>query len=259
MEPFIRWEFKPPNRHPNGVAKVALRLLASDGSELKESSWSYMFLPLASFRELGPPTEPIFLAGEFGDSSLTLDIEAGTFVLVEAFARALVHGNPAFAQTSILLYGEGLNDKLPVSNSGPPTWPSFDFRGSGEIYWPQSGHTFTLTARGGTQLVGPLLALGEKGPALGEAVFLENGLSFTPGHDPDLNSGGSLATKPLYFVGYTSQGPLSYTIYIHRPRYGGLRLSWGIGLFCVSLGLSTVGIHGIFKKKRGRRHAGKTN
>jgi hypothetical protein len=258
-----------------------LHLVASDGSPPEDASWFYQLLPLASYREVlragdaavmragrfeggageaeggglaagGLQDPSIFRLGEEGRArgGCRLVVASGIYAMADVLGTALVRGRRSYAQTAMLLFGDSLGGEPPVSNSVSPGWPSYNFSGSGELYWPQTGHTFTLTAREGT-ILGPVRALRDTGPVPGEYAGAENGISFTPAHDPELSAESSSATKPVYLVGrLPGGGTLTYTFYVHRSRTAGTDLPLGILLSAAAFAVTGLGI--IVYRSRGR-------
>lgn len=260
--------------------------MSGDGSPLEDASWFYRLLPLASYRELlATKDEPVMRAGSFGEGGneagefagardpspsvfrlgegggfkaeggLKLSLASGSYVMADVMASAVVRGRRCYAQTAMLLFGDSMGARGPETNSGVPPWPSFDFVGSGDLYWPQTGNAFTLTARGWSPS-GPVLAWGDGGPAAGEYAVAENGVSFTPAHDPELSAESSAASKPIFMVaGTTDGGSLCYTFYVHRSRYAGADLHLGVTVAFSAFLLAGLGIAAFRAAGRLPRHA----
>jgi hypothetical protein len=282
--PYIRWEYRNPSRHKNGPAVVEMYLVSGDGSPVEDASWFYRFLPLASFRQVMEiKEEPVMRAGTFdqgdaegrgflpGEEAVSsvfrlgkddaphgdkrLIVASGTYVLAEVMAKATVGGRTCYAQTAMLLFGDSMGGEPLVSNTVDPHWPSYGFMGSGELYWPQTGQTYTLTVREG-EILGHVTAVRDDGPVPGAFVYKEGGTDFTPDHDPELSRESSSATKPVYLVGRTADGgTLSYTFYIHRSRYAASHLSWGVGVSILAFFLTGAVILAFSLKRRAWRHA----
>ncbi|MDR2350644.1 MAG: hypothetical protein LBF41_08525 [Deltaproteobacteria bacterium] len=254
-EGYVRWEFKPPPRHKNGAASVSLNLVSSDGKPLSEASWYYKATPLASFRMVDDSAGTAIVRGSFGDGDNTLTIDSGVYLFVELMGTAVLDGKRHYAQTHGLLFGESLAVEPPEPGGGPePDWPSFAFSGSGEIYWPQTGHTFVLSPKG-DRGIGEFTAMTPTGKALGEYVDTDGGRGFVPATDKELNAMGATASKPVFFVaGIPDGGSVSYTIYVHRSRYGGEKLNLGFVVFSSTfVGTSFVLIL-FFRRRRVLRH-----
>jgi hypothetical protein len=251
---YIRWEYQPPPRHRNGAAEINLNLVSSDGSPVSDGFWYYKATPLISFRRVMETAPPSTVTGFFKPGENTLNILSGQFIFVEAMGTAMLNGERHYAQTAVLLYGETGKVKPIKSKAPQPLWPSFQFSGSGELYWPQTGHTFTLRARDGCQL-GEVSAWSPEGRARGEYVNAEGGRGFVPAADKKLNDQGSAASKPIFFLAeIPGGGSVSYTIYIHRNRYAGENLNLGLIVFFSALTGTGLILGLVFHKRRVFRH-----
>jgi hypothetical protein len=254
-EPYIRWEYKPPPRHRNGMAGIHLFLASSDGSPITEAFWYYRLINLEDFREIDFQAPPTIVTVFFTPGENELIIDSGAVVLVEVMGTGLLHGTRSYAQTASLLFGESKGFK-PVTSNGPePSWPSFQLIRSGETYWPQTGQSFTMVPAPGFA-IGEFAAYEQTGVAKGEFVIGHNGRSFIPASDPQLNAQGSAASKPVYFVApLEGGGSLSYTIYVHRNRYGGEDINLGLLVFFTGFIATGLVLGRLFYKRRALRHA----
>jgi hypothetical protein len=245
-----------------------------------------MVHPLAGYRELMESSEPPVMRGgsfeagvseaggfekaEYDTSSvfrlgdgpdreppggLKLVVSSGSFVMLEVMGTALMHGKRCYAQTGLLLFGDSSGGSPRVSNVADPRWPSFRFRGSGDMYWPQTGQSYTFSYREGT-VAGPVTAWRDGGKVPGEYAHGEDGVSFTPAHDPELAAQPSMATRPVFLVAATPEGgTLSYTFYVHRSRYAGADLPLGIALCSAAFLLTGLGLMAGYAARRAHRHA----
>ncbi|MDR3154595.1 MAG: hypothetical protein LBW85_10095 [Deltaproteobacteria bacterium] len=282
--PYIRWEYSHPSRHKNGPAVVELYLVSSDGSPLEDASWFYRLLPLGSYRELlQTKDEPVRRAGTFdrgeaegrglngagiGRASIfrlgeaggpkgahKLVVASGTYMMVDVLGSALVRGRRCYAQAAMLLFGDSLEAASLASNTPENHWPSYGFMGSGDLYWPQTGQSYTLTPRGWVPASRPS-AIRDSGPVPGQYSFTGEVTSFTPDHDPELSAQSSSATKPIFMVGRLPDGgAVTYTLYVHRSRYAGTDLGLGIGLFAAALLVTSLGMAAVYVIRRMPRHA----
>jgi hypothetical protein len=269
---------------------VELYLVSSDGSPLEEASWFYRMHPIESFRSL--PTgknSPVSRAGDFSQgpleagsfadapydstsvyrvgedidagppSDLKLVLATGTFMLADVMGSAVIRGKRCYAQTALLLFGDSLGGEPLKTNAASPHWPSFLYHGSGDLYFPQTGQSFTFTVREGT-ILGPVRALRDEGPVPGEFVPADNGISFTPANDPELSRLPSTATKPVYMLGgLPDGGTVSFTYYVHRNRYAAQDLPMGLGLSGLAFLATGLGILGVYwAGRRAPRHAAQT-
>ncbi|MDR1081441.1 MAG: hypothetical protein LBQ79_10895 [Deltaproteobacteria bacterium] len=282
----IRWQYGNPSRQRNGPASAELRLVSSDGSPMEDASWFYRLLPLSSSRELLTPDRPAAMrAGTFGEGipgsgpagdgdaspaplspgegagglppgGLKLVVSSESRAMAEVTASAVVNGRRCYAQTAVILMGDSPGGVRPASGAEDPRWPSFNFWGSGELYWPQAGHTFTLTVREGA-LVGPVLAWREDGePVPGAYGRANDGVRFTPDHDPALSAMSGSALKPVIMVAGTPDGgTLSYTFYIHRSRDAGADPVMGFLIGCSAFLLTGLAIAAGYARRRAQRHA----
>jgi hypothetical protein len=266
---------------------VELYLASSDGSPVTDASWFYSFRPLESYRRVMETRGPSLMrAGAFesgpaeagglvperegrpsvfrlGDSGgepggLKLALASGSYVLADVMAAGVVGGRRCYAQTGMLLFGDSEGAHGPRSNAaGYPAWPTYGFGGSGDLYWPQTGQTFTLTAKGADwSPEGPLHALGAKGPVKGAWSQAPGGAAFTPAHDPELSRQSSAATKPVYIVGaLRGGGAVAYTFYVHRSRYAAQSLPLGLALAGAAFLAAGLGILAAYARGRAARHA----
>jgi hypothetical protein len=253
--PYVRWEYAPPPRHRNGLASVSLELKTSDGSPLKDAFWYYKATPLESLRRVNYKSKPSVVTGFFKEGENFLQISTGQYIFVEAMGSAVINGSRHYAQTVFLMYGQALDPKPIRSRGVEPHWPSFNFVGSGDIYWPQTGNAFTLTPKGDIPL-GEVSAWSTNGRAMGEYIQTEKGRGFVPATDKELNDLGSAASKPIFFLASEPDGGnVSFTIYVHRNRYAGENINLGlIVLFSSFIGTSLI-LAFVFWKRRAFRHA----
>jgi hypothetical protein len=234
---------------------VELNLLANGGSKLEDGEYFYRVTPLASYREVAATAEPYLIKGRFPPGETTLSIESGTYVFLEIQGSALVAGARRFAQTQLLLFGDSPSPPPFSSNAKDPRWPAYDFRGTGEIFWPQVGQDFILIPRAPTELAGPIQVWEREAPALGERREEGAGIAFTPATDKKLASQSGRANKPLFFVApLKGGGSLSYSIYVHRNRYAGENLPLGLLVFSGALAATAVPVGLALKKKGAKRH-----
>jgi hypothetical protein len=251
----VRWEYKPPPRHRNGLATARLELKSSDGSALREAFWYYKATPLESFRRVNYKNKPSVVTGFFREGESELSITTGQYIFVEVMGTALLGETRHYAQTVLLLYGQAMDPKPIRSTGAEPIWPSFDFVGSGDIYWPQTGNTFTLSSHGNSSL-GEVSAWAPEGRAEGEFIQTERGRGFVPATDKELNKLGSAAAKPIFFLASVPDGGnVSFTIYVHRNRYAGENIPLGLlVLFSALIGTSLV-LAVVFHRRRAFRYA----
>lgn len=255
QDPYIRWEYKSPPRHRNGMAGVNLFLTSSDGAPISDAFWYYRIISLENFREVNFQLPPIIISGYFEPGTNELVINSGKYILVEIMGSAILHGKRSYAQTGALLFGEGKGYQLPESNGPEPIWPSFMLIRSGETYWPQTGQSFTMIPRPDFG-IGEFAAYEATGPASGTFENGPHGRSFIPAADPKLNAQGSAASKPVYFVApLEGGGNLSYTIYVHRNRYGGENMNLGLIIFFSGFVVTVFFLARVFYLRRALRHA----
>jgi hypothetical protein len=251
MGSYIRWEYKPPLKQRNGTSYIEPMLLSSNGDAISEGFYYYKATEFSSFRGGDIKAEPRIVKGFFKEGENTFSIESGAFTFIELMGTAILDGKRQYAQCGFMLLGETrFYDPIKATSGPEPIWPSFIFMGSGEMYWPQIGHTFTLIPKGETK-IGDYKAFNKDGLANGEYVNTGNGIGFIPGTDKELNDLGSQASKPLFFVAKTSDGGnLSYTIYIHRNRFQGENINLGLMVFFMSFGITSFILVIFFMQKR---------
>ena len=193
----------------------------------------------------------------------TLIIRSGEYATADVFARAETGGAPLFAQTRIILYGQGGEaEQEQEAYSEGPAWPEFALRSGGESYWPQTGHEFTLRfsgETGGSPLVvfGGSVELAAKAiqtapPELLDTVVYSNGVyRYTVPHDPALNRAGVTAAKPLIFVARPVEGgTASCTQIVHRSRYAFWNKETGLAVLAGACMLSSVVVITARKKRK---------
>jgi hypothetical protein len=253
---------------------------------MEDASWFYRAHPLAGYRELpsadappvmrgggfgagvaeaggyagaGDPSPSVFRLGEEGKrgpaGGLKLVVASGRYAMADVMGTALLHGRRCYAQTTVLLMGDSMEGSPAESNAADPRWPSFAFRGSGDLFWPQTGQAFDFTVRDG-KVAGPITAWRGRSRVPGEYAPLENGTSFTPAHDPELSAQSVAATLPVTMVAATPDGgALSYTFYVHRSRYAGTDMPMGIAVLSSAFLATGLGILAVRTRRRSQRHA----
>ncbi|MDR1039851.1 MAG: hypothetical protein LBR80_06705 [Deltaproteobacteria bacterium] len=285
--PYVRWEFSHPAYHSNGPVIVELFLVSGDGSPLEDASWFYRATNLSSYRsvvesgeapvlragtfEAGPAEggefarearwpagifSPVVTEGGRAPSDLRLILSSGGYIKAEVMGAATVRGVRCYAQTAMLLVGDSPGGTRLQSNAADPRWPSLAVGGPGNVYWPQTGETYTLGAPGGS-LSGPVWAWRDGGPVPGEFGEAEDGVNFTPAADPELSGHSTAASKPVFFVtGTADGGTLAYTFYVHRPRYAAMDVPLGMGVAAAAFAVTGLGILGCrLVGRRGRHRA----
>jgi len=179
--------------------------------------------------------------GEWSSSDpWTLIVQSNEYAVVNAFARAEIKGQPHFAQTRLVLYGQSKETDKNRKDSGEgPDWPEFQARSSGEFYWPQTGHEFSVSLSKEARENMEVWSGG--GKLLDEMRNSGTVYTYTPPHDPALNRAGTTASKPLIFVARINEGgSASFTQIVHRSRFAGLNKKAGLTVFTAAFLLSCL-------------------
>ena len=188
----------------------------------------------------------------------TLTIRSGVFAVADIFVRAEIDGQPHFAQSYIILYGQALGAENDMDGFREgPNWPEFKISSNAEFYWPQTGHTFFLDFYGektksSCYAAGSYLEVrGRQGELLDLIRSSGNGFAHTPAHDPTLNRLGPAAAKPVIFViRLEGGGAASFTQMVHRSRFGALNKRAGLIVFSLSLAFSALAVCLVRRRKR---------
>jgi len=170
----------------------------------------------------------------------TLIVQSDEYASVTAFARAEIDGQPYFAQTRLVLYGQSKEKVTSREGSGEgPDWPEFRVRSSGESYWPQTGHEFSVSLN--KEVRKDMEVWNGEGELLDEMHNSGTVYKYTPPHDPALNWAGTSASKPLIFVARIDEGgTASFTQLVHRSRFAGMNKKAGLTVFTAAFLLSCL-------------------
>ena len=187
--------------------------------------------------------EAVWRRGEWSSAGpWTLIVQSGEYATADVFARAAIEGRPHFAQTRLILYGQGGEAERDEGSGEGPNWPAFTVRSNGESYWPQTGHEFSVSfsgGEGGYTEGGYMEVRNGRGELLDEVRHSGGGYVYTPAHDPALNRAGTTAVKPLLFVVRINEGgSASYTQMVHRSRFAGMNKRAGLSVFAAAFALS---------------------
>jgi hypothetical protein len=248
---FIWWSAGAAERMMDGGTEQALTLLASPATAIER--------PEAWLRvRAAKSSQPVWFKGEWSPSDpCRLVVRSNEYATVDVFARAEVGGQPCFAQTRLMLYGQG-NDggTRGEAHSEGPGWPEFSASIKGESsYWPQTGHEFSLrlSVPNATEndVMGNMEIWSGQGEQMDAAPLSGDGYKYVPPHDPALNRAGTSAAKPLIFlVRLNDGGSASYTQIVHRSRYGLWDKNAGMALFAAAIVAS--GITAWLVRRKGR-------
>jgi len=182
--------------------------------------------------------EAVWRRGEWSSAApWTLIVQSGEYATADVFAGAEIEGRPHFAQTRLILYGQGGETEGDEGSGEGPHWPVFTVRSNGESYWPQTGHEFSVSFSG--EEGGYMEVRNGRGELMDEARHSGEGYTYTPAHDPALNRAGTTASKPLLFVVRINEGgSASYTQIVHRSRFAGMNKQAGLCVFAAAFALS---------------------
>jgi hypothetical protein len=244
--PFIWWSLGKAERLTDGRMEQALTLLASSVTAIEQpEAWLQVRVPRSSkeawFKGQWSPSEPC-----------TLVVRSNEYATVDVFAKAEIGGRLCFAQTRLVLYGQGnVTETKWEAYSEGPDWPEFTVSSRGESsYWPQTGHEFSLNLSGGN-VDGNLEIWSGQGKLMDEIQPSGDGYKYIPPHDPELNRVSSSAAKPLIFVQQLDEGgSASFTQVVHRSRYGLWDKSTGMTLFAATFLVSALTIWLLRRKAR---------
>ena len=242
---FIWWSPDQVKRLADGRASQVLTLKTSPPSRAIQPQAWLRVIPLRRYNQPDPPEKALWLRGEWlSTEPWILAAAAGEYAQVDAFARAEIDGQPHFAQTRLLLYGQSReNESGPeaqVQNPGPA---EFQVSSNGEFYWPQTGHEFTFALQGLEAAGGGLEVRDGLGELLDRAKTSEGAFKYTPAHDRALDRAGYAAAKTLVFVARDAAGDsASFTLVVHRSRLAGLNLPAGLAVFAAAFSLCGLGV-----------------
>ena len=258
-DPFIWWLPGAAGRLPDGRAEQVVTLevspvIAGQKCPLERPEVWLRITTRPVFLRADGKGETFWCKGDWSSSDpRTLIIQSDEYIAVDAFARAEIEGRPHFAQIQLMLYGNTKDIPKEREDRGEdPAWPEFQVRSSGETYWPQTGHEFSLNFSGeiaGSHAGSFLEIRGDQGELVDEVQSTENVYRYTPAHDPALNRAGDAAAKPVIFVARTGEGgAASYTQMVHRSRYAGWNKNAGLGVFAAAFVLSGLAV-GLVRRK----------
>jgi hypothetical protein len=215
--PFLWWSVGTAQRLADGRTEQTLTLVSSSAIGNTRPEVRLRIMP--SSPQSGNGGKIFWRKGEWASSApYALIVQSGEYAVADVFARAEIGGLPHYAQTRLLLYGQG--DKPDTTREvlgEAPDWPEFHVRFNGGTYWPQTGHEFSVSFRG--EHTGPLEVRGGQGELL-EVMPADSAYAYTAPHDPELNRAGPAAAKLLVFVLRAPEGgTASFTQMVHRSRY----------------------------------------
>jgi hypothetical protein len=235
---------------PSGLTssgEVRFEVRVAGGSTLcpapDEVEWFGVFSPLERFNRVPDVSSAKVFLVKSSNPSEPLVIKTGGIQSVRLAAKATTGKSVSYAQADFMAFGQ--SDAGPSApavsslNSFPlPDWPSLSLASSGELYWPQTGHSFTIDVSAPLFSQTPM-AVWEEGreapTALVEADFFGK-FVYVPPRDPDLDAAGATAAKRLAFVAEFPGGiSASLTLKIHRSRVASMSPSLGLGLFGATL------------------------
>ncbi|MCL1979823.1 MAG: hypothetical protein FWG62_01955, partial [Proteobacteria bacterium] len=103
--PFIWWSAAPVERLTDGRTSQVLTLLTTSGHRLSQPEAYYRVTPLRRFNQVDRSGEALWYRGEWiSTDPWVLRVEADGYVRVDVLAKAMIAGQPHWAQTWALLY-----------------------------------------------------------------------------------------------------------------------------------------------------------
>ena len=261
--PFIWWSLGASSRLADGRFEQILTLEVSPDVTIDSPEAWLRIRTQTGFSQSGRSGRTFWYKCSLSSAQpWTLVIQSGEYASADVFARAEIEGCPLFAQTRIVLYGQGgETEKDREESEEGPAWPEFTVRSSGESYWPQTGHEFSLRINGETN--GRPLEV-HSGPVELAAKTVHNSLpvlldtvlqtgdvyKYVAPHDPALNRAGVTAAKPLIFTARIAEGgTASFTQIVHRSRYAFWNKKAGLAVAAGSFLFSGLGVI-ISRRKR---------
>ncbi|MCD8351039.1 MAG: hypothetical protein LUC93_10560 [Planctomycetaceae bacterium] len=168
---------------------------------------------------------------------VSLTVEADRYCRTTVWATIPLPGGVAWAQTIFNQYGKVAEPAPAVAATMDP--PAFSLSSSGEDYWPQTGHTFTATP-GWDGAVERIDVVDEAGGILHRSIDHTGPVSYTPPHDPALDSAGDRAKKHFVFLAISPGGneTHSLSVAVHRSRSGNIDLPTGLLIGAVAMAVS---------------------
>lgn len=238
---FIWWAAAPAERLADGTARQLLTLTALPGSTLESQEVFFRLTPLKRFNQAGEAKEARWFKGEWRpDEALTMELRAGEYVRAEVFAKAVIDGREHFAQTTLMLFGQSGQDFPVALKAEKPDWPEFSVAVGGAIYWPQTGHEFSVEFQRAEPAT-KLEVVSAQGEILAELAASSGLFKYTPPRDPALDQAGYAASKPLIFLARDMRGgSASFAIAIHRSRVAGLDEKSGLMIFAAAFLLTAL-------------------
>ena len=183
-----------------------------------------------------------------------LEIDTRAFSIIQILVQAEDGGVRFKAQTSCTLFGKsGRKTKGPTSpkEAFHPGKPLIRLAPAFGHYWMQTGTTYRFTYESmGESPNSAWIVDPEKSTDTPTRINRDaDGLfDYTPLHDPDLDRAGPQASKEMVFlVREIEQGPqqkteylTSYSLNLHRSRYGHRKLGPGVALFLMAAAMVAV-------------------
>lgn len=225
-----RFHIKGPDGYLAGQGDAKMSLSAFYLSRRARGKGPCHRYPAAIKNEAGPPF---------------LDITTGRFSRIELHVSALCGKRSYRAATVLFMFGksgEQTTQPLPSAPELRPQEPYLHLRPERGHYWMQTGQTFRFVYLGASKGSGVVRVMEEQRRVGSVEIDPQGAFSYTPAHDRKLDRAGPSASKQavLLVEEPTAQGIVSntFTLLLHRSRYGHHQLLPGLALFAlVALGV----------------------
>lgn len=208
--------------------------------------------PLAAYDRESESDKEFWLEAEVSTGvPPMIRVEARNACRTTVWARIEGAGKVFWAQTAFNQYGRSEGGELPANVSPSEPLPEFGFESSGESYWPQTGHTFSLTPEWeGKENIAEMEIRDANGILLEREAFDSGTARYTSPQDPELERAGDAAAKHLIFiVGDGLGNNHSFSLAVHRSRFGRLDLPSGLAVAAAAMAASLLFV--LWHRRRG--------